>query len=112
MCVDAGKPKCCCCVAYPVSYVGDGEGFVVANVLTAGLLRVAVEVLLLVTPRGLGRRPEDQDAEDEQDGQPHLRAQTSVSFWFCFDRNSPFPLFEEYSSYVSILVCGTKLDRK
>lgn len=59
--------------AHPVSYVGDGEGPVVANVLTAGLLSVTVEILLLVPPGRLGGRPKHQDAEDKQDGEPHLK---------------------------------------
>lgn len=59
--------------AHPVSYVGDGERPVVANVLAARLLSVAVEILLLVAPRRLGGRPEHQDAEDKQDGEPHLQ---------------------------------------
>lgn len=51
----------------------DGERSVIADVLAAGLLGVAVEIFLFVTPRRLRRRPEHQDTEDEEDGQPHLR---------------------------------------
>ena len=49
-----------------------GEGPVVADVLTAWLDGVTGEVLLFVSPGRLGRSAQDQDAEDEQNGQPHL----------------------------------------
>lgn len=60
------------CIYYPVSYVCDGEGSVVTNILAAGLFGVAVEIFLFVSPRWLGCSPEHQDTEDKQDGQPHL----------------------------------------
>lgn len=69
-----GTPVNC---AHPVSYVGDGERPVIADVLAARLLSVTVEVLLLVAPGRLGGRPKHQDAEDKQDGEPHLQGEGS-----------------------------------
>lgn len=60
--------------------MGDGERPVVANVLAAWLLSVAVEILLLVTPGRLSGCPEDQDAEDKQDGEPHLQEEGGGHF--------------------------------
>lgn len=53
---------------YPVSYVCYRKRSVIADVLTAWLLRVTAEVFLFVSPRGLSRRSKHQDTEDKQDG--------------------------------------------
>lgn len=50
------------------------EGSVVTNVLAAWLLGITVEIFLLISPRRLGSGPEHEDAEDKQDGQPHLQS--------------------------------------
>ena len=57
---------------HPEADVGDGESDVVAHVLTTGLLGVTGEARQLVAPHFLCRRAEDQDAEDEEDGEPHF----------------------------------------
>lgn len=54
------------------------EGSVVTNVLTAWLLGVTVEIFLLISPRRLGGGPEHEDAEDKQDGQPHLQSERNL----------------------------------
>uniref|UniRef100_A0A3Q2XI20 Uncharacterized protein n=1 Tax=Hippocampus comes TaxID=109280 RepID=A0A3Q2XI20_HIPCM len=55
----------------PQTDVRDGEGLVVTHVLTAGLLRIAHVVGLLVAPHELRRRAQDEDAEDEENCEPH-----------------------------------------
>uniref|UniRef100_A0A8C3KD31 Uncharacterized protein n=1 Tax=Calidris pygmaea TaxID=425635 RepID=A0A8C3KD31_9CHAR len=54
----------------PEADVGDGEEMVIADVGAAWLPRVAVKVLLLVSPHALGRHHVDQHAEDEDHGEP------------------------------------------
>uniref|UniRef100_A0A8C0AN19 Uncharacterized protein n=1 Tax=Buteo japonicus TaxID=224669 RepID=A0A8C0AN19_9AVES len=54
----------------PEANVGDGEEVVVADVGAARLPRVAVKVLVVVAPDPLGRHHVDQQAEDEDHGEP------------------------------------------
>lgn len=54
------------------------EGSVITNVLAAWLFGVTVEIFLLISPRRLGGGPEHEDAEDKQDGQPHLRSKRNL----------------------------------
>lgn len=63
---------------HPVADVGNREGAVVADVGATGLLGVAHEVALLVAPGRLCRRAQDQDAENEQDGEPNLPDRSGV----------------------------------
>uniref|UniRef100_A0A8B9PPP0 Uncharacterized protein n=1 Tax=Apteryx owenii TaxID=8824 RepID=A0A8B9PPP0_APTOW len=57
---------------HPVADVGDGEGFVIADIGAARLLGVAHKIRLLVPPHGLPGQAQDEDAEDEEHGQPDL----------------------------------------
>ncbi|KAJ0049871.1 hypothetical protein NL108_005160 [Boleophthalmus pectinirostris] len=57
---------------HPKSDVRDGEGVIVANVLTTGLFGVASEAGHLVSPHLLCGSTQDQDTEDEEHSQPHL----------------------------------------
>uniref|UniRef100_A0A8B9IBY0 Uncharacterized protein n=1 Tax=Anser brachyrhynchus TaxID=132585 RepID=A0A8B9IBY0_9AVES len=54
----------------PQADVRDGEEVVEADVGAARLPRVAVEVLVVVAPDALGRHHVDQQAEDEDEGEP------------------------------------------
>lgn len=58
--------------------MGDGECLVITDVLATRLFSVTVEIFLFVPPRRLGGRSEDQDAENKQDGQPHLRGKVNM----------------------------------
>lgn len=52
--------------------MGDGESYVIAHILTTRLLGVADEAGLLVAPHFIRCSAQDQDAEDEQNGEPHF----------------------------------------
>uniref|UniRef100_A0A672UE25 Uncharacterized protein n=1 Tax=Strigops habroptila TaxID=2489341 RepID=A0A672UE25_STRHB len=54
----------------PEADVGDREEVVEADVGAARLPRVAVKVLVVVAPDPLGRHHVDQQAEDEDKGEP------------------------------------------
>lgn len=56
----------------PEADMGDGEGVVVAHVLTAGLFGIANHIGLLIAPHLLRPCSEDHDPEDKQDGHPNL----------------------------------------
>lgn len=58
---------------HPEANVGDGEGFVVADILATRLLRVTGEIRLLITPNLFGCCTQNQDAEDKKDSQPNLQ---------------------------------------
>ncbi|TFK15265.1 uracil phosphoribosyltransferase-like protein [Platysternon megacephalum] len=57
---------------HPEADVGDGEGFVITDVLAAWLLGVTGEARLFVPPDFLGSCPQDKDTENEQDSEPDL----------------------------------------
>ena len=59
--------------------MGDGEEVVVTDAVAAGLLRVAGEAGLLVSPHALGCNHQDQDAENEQDREPDATDTSGVS---------------------------------
>lgn len=50
--------------------MGDGEEMVIADIVTAGLTGVAVEVFLLVAPDLLGGHHKDHEPENEDHRQP------------------------------------------
>uniref|UniRef100_A0A8C0VA28 Uncharacterized protein n=1 Tax=Cyanistes caeruleus TaxID=156563 RepID=A0A8C0VA28_CYACU len=54
----------------PEADVGDREEVVKADVGTAWLPRVAIKVLVIIAPNPLGRHEIDQQAEDEDEGEP------------------------------------------
>uniref|UniRef100_A0A8C3UA37 Uncharacterized protein n=1 Tax=Catharus ustulatus TaxID=91951 RepID=A0A8C3UA37_CATUS len=54
----------------PEADVGDGEEVVEADVGAARLQRVAIEVLVVIAPDALGRHQVNQQAEDEDEGEP------------------------------------------
>uniref|UniRef100_A0A3Q3FFQ8 Uncharacterized protein n=1 Tax=Labrus bergylta TaxID=56723 RepID=A0A3Q3FFQ8_9LABR len=55
---------------HPKTDVRDGEGLVVADILTTRLLGITGEVRLLISPDLLSRGPQHQYPEDEEDSQP------------------------------------------
>lgn len=74
------------------------EGLVITNVLAAWLFRVTVEIFLLVSPRWLGGGPEHEDAEDKQNGQPHLKRKNvtiTVILVFFFACLCPFVFLQD-----------------
>uniref|UniRef100_A0A674IFD7 Uncharacterized protein n=1 Tax=Terrapene triunguis TaxID=2587831 RepID=A0A674IFD7_9SAUR len=56
----------------PEADVGDGEEVVITDVGAAGLARVALKVPLVVAPHPLSRHYVDQEAEDDDHGEPDL----------------------------------------
>uniref|UniRef100_A0A3Q4HGC9 Uncharacterized protein n=1 Tax=Neolamprologus brichardi TaxID=32507 RepID=A0A3Q4HGC9_NEOBR len=63
---------------HPEADVRNGEGRVIADVLTTRLLGVAREAGLLVAPHLLSSSPQHQDAEDEQHCQPDFAHYSGV----------------------------------
>lgn len=56
----------------PETDVGDGEGVVVAHVLTAGLFGIADHTRLLIAPHLLCPGTQDHDPKDKQDSHPNF----------------------------------------
>lgn len=63
----------------PQADVRDGEEVVIADAVAAGLLGVAGEAGLLITPHTLCCNHQDQDAENEQDREPDAADACRVS---------------------------------
>uniref|UniRef100_A0AAZ1XD12 Uncharacterized protein n=1 Tax=Oreochromis aureus TaxID=47969 RepID=A0AAZ1XD12_OREAU len=63
---------------HPEADVRNGEGCVIADVLTTRLLGVTREAGLLVAPHLLSSSPQHQDAEDEQHRQPDFAHYSGV----------------------------------
>uniref|UniRef100_A0A3P9BIM1 Uncharacterized protein n=1 Tax=Maylandia zebra TaxID=106582 RepID=A0A3P9BIM1_9CICH len=68
---------------HPEADVRNGEGRVIADVLTTRLLGVAREAGLLVAPHLLSSSPQHQDAEDEQHCQPDFTHYSGVFLTEC-----------------------------
>lgn len=77
---------------HPEPDVRYGESDVIAYVLATGLLGVAGEARLLVAPHLLCRSTQDQDAEDEQDSEPHLPHDSGVLLGFFQELSQQVPI--------------------
>uniref|UniRef100_A0A8C1HRD5 Uncharacterized protein n=1 Tax=Cyprinus carpio carpio TaxID=630221 RepID=A0A8C1HRD5_CYPCA len=67
---------------HPQAHMRDGERFVIADILTTGLLSIALKVGSLVTPYVLRRCSQHQDPEDEEDAHPYLANDGGVGLYF------------------------------
>ncbi|KAJ8348843.1 hypothetical protein SKAU_G00274320 [Synaphobranchus kaupii] len=69
----------------PQADVRYGEELVVADAVAARLLGVAGEAGLFITPNTLGRHNQDQDAEDEEDGEPDAADACGVPIYTAYN---------------------------
>uniref|UniRef100_A0A3B3BZH5 Uncharacterized protein n=1 Tax=Oryzias melastigma TaxID=30732 RepID=A0A3B3BZH5_ORYME len=92
----------------PEADVGDGEGFVIADVFATRLLGVALKSRLLVAPGRLHSGTQNQDPKDEEHGQPDLPTRSRIGLDLVQQATQSTPITHRWG----VLAGGRRRKRK